>query len=201
MKFVDFAAIGLIACFGRDSMGQNFGRRDPTFRLGGGPSASTLAGNWGFNPWTPRPTIGQIPNTSLPPGAGIPVVIPTQPIAEVPPDTALVVDVDPRIPGDRAKLHSKASMILGNAKLQPPQERIAYFRSISYDPANFKGWHAYVERIDLVGGGMIASLRVTAKSKQSIDTACYYEKHFINNQGISFLFGQEPIGQIRLMFH
>lgn len=99
-------------------------------------------------------------------------------------------------------VHRKVAQTLTDAQLPPPDHRIEYFRSLYNEKSPpVKGWHAFVVNVQPIEGGVIATLRVSAKLEYLSDSAFLYEKYSIINGKVRYLDAFIPNDNMRLIIH
>ncbi len=142
-----------------------------------------------------EPVFGQAPlppaNEMLPiqDGPG-PVPHPKQPTFPVkpPPDYSLKVYFDHRLPEAQKQALQPIKELFNKAKLGPPEDRIAYFRSvISPEARMVEGWSGLIHSVKKARGGTVVELRIFAKQEGMADTANIMEQYSIINGKIRYI--------------
>ena len=102
----------------------------------------------------------------------------------------LKVDVDPGLEVEKTLIETyrRVARFLTNAKMPPPEVRIRHYLEINgefFPP--IIGWHALITNIEEVPGGLLATLRVSAKIENAYDSHHIFERYLISNDGITLI--------------
>jgi hypothetical protein len=111
-------------------------------------------------------------------------------------DPVMRVTASHRARGAVLKDHQKLAKVLNDAKIGPPQGRIAHFAWLNQNPYRLLGWGASVDAIEPIPGGVAVTLVVGPSfqyDKGSATSADYYlEKYAIFNGQVHFVEGVDP---------